>query len=642
MAAGRATSWVIGSGTSRRRRLMIHVALLFFAPSLTRAAIAAPVVLNGEDVSDFIGLGVESFMDPSGKMTLDQVTNASFQASDRKIPTFGQPVGAVWLRFNLLRGAKAPEHYLLALENPSLDTVDLYSPSPTGVQVQHAGAHLSLNERAVHHRHMVFKLAVAAGQPQTYYLQVITGGGFGYLPMRVFQPSALAAEAEGDLAAYGVYLGLGLLLIALNLFLYAMLRDNSSLLYALSLFGILWGIAASEGLTARFLFPSLRDAFMYDNVLSGAVAMATIIQASRRFLESAKYARRVDRFLRVTIVLFLSLAVVACFEPIFAGDCTLVLVPFVLVGVVLAGVPQVRRRDKPAILFLGGWASVLLAGNLSVAASMGFAPFALLHATEVGSALEMLLFTSAISLRLYTMSQEKLAVQAQALATQTLMAEAFSRFVPKEFLAYLQLRNLAEVRLGDQVQTEMTVLFSDIRDFTTLSESMSPAQTFAFVNAHLSRVGPIIRQHGGFIDKYIGDAVMALFSRADDAVRAAIEMQRAVAAGNVGAIQQVAIGVGVHTGTLMLGIVGEDQRLQGTVIADAVNLASRIEGQTKAFGVRVLISAETRHSLAKPDEFTLQFLGEVQVKGKAQAVTLYQARVDEEVLAASRGPSVTT
>lgn len=143
------TSRGFGDGKVRDTKLRYFFAVLLFASLFGRNATAAPALLDGAEVSGFIGLSVESFMDPSGKMTLDEVRNASFQASDRKIPTFGQPVGAVWLRFNLLRSAKAPEHYLLALENPSLDTVDLYSPSPTGMQVQHSGAHLALNEQAV-------------------------------------------------------------------------------------------------------------------------------------------------------------------------------------------------------------------------------------------------------------------------------------------------------------------------------------------------------------------------------------------------------------------------------------------------------------------------------------------------------------
>src|SRR5919199_1818200 len=112
--------------------------------------------------------------------------------------------------------------------------------------------------------------------------------------------------------------------------------------------------------------------------------------------------------------------------------------------------------------------------------------------------------------------------------------EAYGRFVPHEFLQFLERESIIDVQLGDQVQKEMTVLFADIRSFTTLSEKMSPKENFNFINAYLSRVSPVIRKYHGFIDKYIGDAVMALFPQsADDAIQAAIEMQKQVSLYNV-------------------------------------------------------------------------------------------------------------
>ncbi|MCZ0904476.1 response regulator, partial [Microcoleus sp. HI-ES] len=102
---------------------------------------------------------------------------------------------------------------------------------------------------------------------------------------------------------------------------------------------------------------------------------------------------------------------------------------------------------------------------------------------------------------------------------------AYGRFVPHDFLRFLGHESIVDVRLGDQIQKEMTVLFSDIRSFTTISEAMTPQENFNFINSYLSRVSPVIRAHQGFIDKYIGDAIMALFPEsADDAVRAAVEM----------------------------------------------------------------------------------------------------------------------
>ncbi len=211
------------------------------------------------------------------------------------------------------------------------------------------------------------------------------------------------------------------------------------------------------------------------------------------------------------------------------------------------------------------------------------------------------------------------------------LTEAYSRFVPKEILTTLNKQSILELGLGDNVHKKMTILFSDIRSFTTISESMTPEEIFRFINSYLQGVGPIIRQHGGYIDKYIGDAVMALFpSGPDEALAAAIAMQSQARQFNSDSIPQgvatneIRIGVGIHTGELMLGTIGEPQRMEGTVISDAVNLASRIEGLTKLYNAPILISLASYENLSHPQQFHTRRLDRVRVKGKQQWVEIIE------------------
>jgi len=144
----------------------------------------------------------------------------------------------------------------------------------------------------------------------------------------------------------------------------------------------------------------------------------------------------------------------------------------------------------------------------------------------------------------------------------------YERFVPREFLSLLGKKSILEISLGDQIKQKMTVMFADVRDWTTLSESMSPRENFNFINAYLQWVSPVIKEHHGFIDKYLGDGVMALFpGSADDAVQAAIALHAAIDNFNnqreQNGLQPIAIGVGLHIGDLMLGIIGNEDRLQG-------------------------------------------------------------------------------
>ncbi len=224
----------------------------------------------------------------------------------------------------------------------------------------------------------------------------------------------------------------------------------------------------------------------------------------------------------------------------------------------------------------------------------------------------------------------------QALETQlalssenTQLYEASKRFVPYQFLSFLEKNSIIDVELGDRVEREMTVLFCDIRDFTTISEQMIPAENFAFINEYLGFMEPQIQKYDGFIDKYIGDAIMALFPNcADDAVKGAIAMLEELKIYNSARLEKelapLRIGIGLHTGSLILGTVGGLGRMDGTVIGDAVNLSSRVEGLTKTYGVSLLITHQTLARLNNPWEYDFRFIEQVKAKGKAKAVGLFE------------------
>jgi adenylate cyclase len=209
------------------------------------------------------------------------------------------------------------------------------------------------------------------------------------------------------------------------------------------------------------------------------------------------------------------------------------------------------------------------------------------------------------------------------------LALAYGRFVPRQFIQLLNKESIIDVQLGYNIRQKMSILFSDIRSFTTLSESMNPEDNFKFINAYLSRMESVIVSNQGFIDKYIGDGIMALFSGdADDAVNAGITMlhrlseynQQRIAAGDM----SIRIGIGINTGYLMLGTVGGKNRMDGTVISDAVNIASRLESLTKYYGVSLLISHHTLASLHNPTDYSIRFIEQVKVKGKSEAVAVFE------------------
>lgn len=207
--------------------------------------------------------------------------------------------------------------------------------------------------------------------------------------------------------------------------------------------------------------------------------------------------------------------------------------------------------------------------------------------------------------------------------------QANSRFVPRQFIEFLGKDNIADISLGDQIQKEMTILFSDIREFTSISEDMTPKENFDFLNNYLGYMEPVIRINRGFIDKFMGDSIMSLFSdKPEDAINAAIEMRIKLAEFNQVLRQfgkpPIDSGIGLHTGSLMLGIVGGEGRMDSTVISDSVNLASRLEGLTKLYGSAIIISEDTLIKLNDPSQYNYRFLDIVKVKGKKEAVYIFE------------------
>ncbi|MCG5059044.1 MAG: hypothetical protein KA714_13935 [Limnoraphis sp. WC205] len=232
---------------------------------------------------------------------------------------------------------------------------------------------------------------------------------------------------------------------------------------------------------------------------------------------------------------------------------------------------------------------------------------------------------SVLYLLIYREIRQKIVAQMELIE----LNKAALRFVPEKFIKLLNKESLLDVHLGDQVEREMSVLFSDIRSFTAISESLSPEDNFKLINAYLSRMTPVITEHHGFIDKYIGDAIMALFSRSsDDAVKAAIAMLKTLNEYNQNRIKSgyipLEIGIGINTGKLMLGTVGDSHHMEGTVISDAVNLASRIEELTKIYQIPLLISESTFCRLQSQTDYAIRLIDRVQVKGRSEWVAVYE------------------
>src|SRR5579864_4033347 len=222
----------------------------------------------------------------------------------------------------------------------------------------------------------------------------------------------------------------------------------------------------------------------------------------------------------------------------------------------------------------------------------------------------------------------------EKIAQQSLQRSALERFLSPEVVEMVVAN--PDIRLGG-VNQEVTVMFADIRGFTTMSETMEPGRVVEILNEYFTRVTDVIFDNGGTLDKYIGDAVMAVFgapiSKGNDAaaaVNSAIQIQRLLVELNRDAAArhwpELRVGIGINTGSAIAGNIGSPRRLDYTVVGDAVNTAQRL--MTNAAGGQILISESTARKLGKT--FDLERLPELKVKGRSEAVPVFRVNWVEE------------
>ena len=207
---------------------------------------------------------------------------------------------------------------------------------------------------------------------------------------------------------------------------------------------------------------------------------------------------------------------------------------------------------------------------------------------------------------------------------------SFERFVPRKFLAVVAPEGIENIQVGTSSTRVVAVLFSDIRGFTKLSEGMPPLKLYALLNDYLERMGNAIDAAGGFVDKYIGDAIMALFDdeHTDKMLDAILGMRRELRALNAvraaAGLAPIENGIGAHGGEVVMGTSGFASKIESTVIGDAVNVASRVEGLTKEQGVPVLVTDAVVGKLREPSRFKLRKVAAgVALRGRVDPVDLY-------------------
>lgn len=310
----------------------------------------------------------------------------------------------------------------------------------------------------------------------------------------------------------------------------------------------------------------------------------------------------------------------------------------------IAGMLDGAIKHKPPYILAADVLLVLLAGGVMVFMLPMLSP---MRATLVGATVLLLLL--GVNFGFWNMSNVVLPLASGMIAalllyamnmswgyfvesrTKRQLTGLFGQYVPPELVEEMS-RDPENYSMAGR-KAELTVLFSDIRGFTTISEGLEPSQLAALMNQYLGAMTLVVRKHRGTLDKYIGDAIMAFWGapvddpeHARNAVLTGLEMHVALQELNKELVArgwpELKIGVGVNTGPMTVGDMGSPVRQSYTVMGDAVNLGSRLEGITKQYGVGFIVGEGTRERLKK--EFVFRELDRVRVKGKEDPVGIYE------------------
>lgn len=250
-----------------------------------------------------------------------------------------------------------------------------------------------------------------------------------------------------------------------------------------------------------------------------------------------------------------------------------------------------------------------------------FPLYSVLISTSTFLVLTFFCFTSSVVYRYVAEERKRL-----------ILKSAFQSYVAPELVESI-IKDTSQLALGGE-KKELTVLFSDIRGFTSYSETLDPQDLVSFLNAYLSRMSETILNQAGTIDKFIGDAIMAIFGapvptleHAKKACMSALEMVRELKLMNIDLAKEkkapIDIGIGINTGEMTVGNIGSERRFDYTVIGDAVNLGARLEGLNKVFGTHILVSEFTKEK-CNQEELLFREIATVKVKGKDKSVTIFE------------------
>ncbi|MDH4198747.1 MAG: hypothetical protein OEV66_00045 [Spirochaetia bacterium] len=576
---------------------------------------------NQPDLVKFLSL----YEDKSASLTIQDIVSPEYRnkfvLNKGAYPAFGFTKSAIWGKFTLINNTQKTKDIYLLFEFPHLEHLALYITSDNRkFREIKLGKDFAFEKRPILHRKIITPIQVAADDENTFYFRVTTDETME-LPVKIITALTMARMNYIEMFFSGLYYGILLVMFLYNFFIFLTVREKSYLFYVLYILS--YGIvqAGLDGYLDELINTSNYEMLRNLRIYFGAMAMISVILFSTSYLNVKSEFPRLYRVFMGFIVLALVPVVVLWSSGFYYGiQITLALMIGMSIFQIIVGVMSARRSES-ARYYLLAWIFFLVGAMIFGAKTANiFIPFITPFSMQIGNAFEVTILSFGLAHRIRTLQLEKERV-----------SETFGKVVDPAIRDYMLKGNL---EMGGKEKIA-TILFCDIRKFTELSEKHNPELIVKILNRYLEALSHEVSLNHGLVNKYIGDAVMAIFNvplespnHCDNAIRSAIAMSKALDILNLAfeteKLPALKMGIGIHTGSVLAGNIGSSVRMEYTVIGDNVNIASRIEDLTKLYNTPILASSSVIQALKSSHEFLFREIDSVYLKGKSHQIDIFE------------------